>query len=203
MTVFLQIIMPISTFLLSIAVFYFTFSDFSQKKTNLKLSLVVSELGNNNELLVDRENKNTPDPYTDKPYRFIPTVHLINKSSQPITVFEMHLHDKCIYNRFTFVGDNYRVTYANANKGKTDGITWFGGGKTPLFVHYSVKGNSLKLPLTLAPFEAMTGCIVFSYEKELKGHTTIYLKTSRGDLKYNVMVGRLLSSHHQHETQPL
>lgn len=189
---FLQIIIPISTFILSVTAFYFTLSNFLQKRANLKFSTVTSDIENNNELLVDRLDAENPDVYTDKPYRFIPTINLINNSSSPITIFEIRLHNQSVYNRFTRIGDTYQVT-SKANQRTVNGVTWFNIGTHEESI-YDVKDNSLELPLTLSSFEAATGCVVFSYKNELKGHATIYLKTSRGSFKYNVKVGKLLKS---------
>lgn len=195
---FLDIVIPITTFLIAVIALYFTAHNFFQKKANLKLFLVSNaEVGmDNNELLVDRKDDKTPDPYANKPYRFIPTVNLVNASSQPITIFEIRLSDKVIYNSYTQTGEVYIVTFNSTNMYDRDRNKLLNVSEKHLMknIGYVVGEQAIKMPLTLAPLEAATGCIVFSYEMELKGHATIYLVTSRGTFKYNVSVGKLITA---------
>lgn len=129
-----------------------------------------------------------PDRIWTKKYRVISDIVIMNKSSKPITIIEVILNDKYIYNSYTDPGTYYKVTTVN-NKSEFSGLIAFGGNEESLV--FSIEDEWLNLLIDIAPNSAVRGHLLFSFDdldKVKVGKNKLEIITSRKRFKTELLI---------------
>ncbi len=191
---------PIVSLVFSSFAFLFTLKNEISKKFNLKFSILNDKTF---EMETDRNSKDNPDVYYHDKYRFLPTVVLTNESSNPVTVIDVKLNHSATFNFHTKVGERYETTFQTNVTTSEHGFDMISADKIEKIVIDNADELSLSLPLTIGPYQSVTGLLMFHYQSSIVGNNTITINTSRGSKEYEITVASQYICCKNFESDPL
>lgn len=145
------------------------FSGFTFFETQAKIKIEV--LNNNFLTYAPSMWDENEDPYYYGAKRIAMKCRIINKSSVPITLYEVVLNNKFTYNKDTFNSSEILVDYLNK-------------GEETILKRKIEEIDDIKLPIIIHPYSVVEGYIVFDKLDKVPNEFIIYLKTTRKIVKY-------------------
>ena len=170
-----EVIFPVLSLMISLLPLFFSLRNERKEKFSISVDFLTDD---NSEWLVDRLSNNNPDVYFFNQYRLFLTIVITNNSSLPVTIKEFSINEDIIYNSFSRLENEYKVTIKNDIEEVAPGITVGGQGKS---VVAEINDSQYLLPpITIKTYESVVGVIGFHYNESIVGTNLLKVNTSRG-----------------------
>ncbi len=189
LTLLKDLVFPITSLVISLIALYFSLKNENKEKFSISIDFFSEK---HTEWLVDRKSTTEPDVYYQNKFRYFPIVVITNNSSLPITINRFKINNTIEFSPFARIGSDYKVTYEGGNFVEFN-TKFYSVGPTRTMNLDSIKGF-IDLPVTIKPYESITGLLFFDYNDSIVGDNILSVETSRGSKNFPLIVTSQLIS---------